>query len=284
VKIKPDCLVCLFRQTLDIVSNVTDDEEKIKEILDKYAEMLPDINFNQTAPEVTERIQSMIKKELNILDPFKSFKEEHIKKAEDLYPAVKKELRSAPDTLKASLIISAIGNSIDAGINLNINVDRVLKKGVEEGFVLNDFELFQDKINKGTKLLLIADNSGEAVFDRLLIKELLKLRLNITYVVREEAILNDITFKEAEEIGINKLCRVISSGSKAPGLLIDEASDEMLKELNGVDIIISKGQGNYEALSETNYGIFYLLKAKCNVIANEFDVNKGSLIFKYKRG
>lgn len=263
----------------------SNDEKKIREIINNFSQMIPEIDLNMTAPQITEGIQDMIKREIGVKDPYKRYKEDHIKKALNVYSKVKEIIEKADNTIEAALVMAATGNSIDAGVNLDVDINSIINYAINDGFTYSDIEEFNEELKKGkgVKLLIIGDNSGEAVFDKLLIEELNKYGVDIVYAVREEPILNDVTMVEAKEIGLDKVCHLISSGSRAPGMLIDEASKEFMNFYNKADIIISKGQGNYEALSDEKRSIFFLLRAKCNVIAREFGLSEGSLIFKLNR-
>lgn len=280
MRIKLECLPCIFRQTVEAGRMATEDEDLIKEIMDEYAQMIPGFSLNELSPAIVTGIQEIIKEKTGVADPYREFKEKHIQLALDLYPEVKQIIEDADKAIVGALIMAATGNSIDAGVKLDINIDESIKDAIENGFTCSDFDRFQDRIEKGGSLLIIGDNCGEAVFDKLLIEELNNYDVDITYAVREAPVLNDITMKEAKEIGLDKVCTVISSSCKTPGTILSKTSEEFMKVYRNADIIISKGQGNLEGLSETEGEIFFLLKAKCKVIANLLDVNVGALVFK----
>jgi uncharacterized protein with ATP-grasp and redox domains len=129
--------------------------------------------------------------------------------------------------------------------------------------------------------LYLADNAGETFLDRILIEELVKREVKVTYVVKDAAILNDATFQDAEISGVAQVARVISTGTDCMGILFNECSDEFLKEFKMSELVISKGQGNYESLNDTlNKEIFFLLKIKCPLIAENIGYNVGSLVLK----
>jgi uncharacterized protein with ATP-grasp and redox domains len=151
---------------------------------------------------------------------------------------------------------------------------------LHQEFAVFDYELFKQELNKAKEILYIGDNAGEAVFDKILIKELGK---PVTFVVREIPVINDITFKEAKQIGIDKIAKIISSGSTAPGTILKSCNDDFLEKFENADMIISKGQGNYEGLSGIKKPIFFLLKAKCPVIAKNIGVKENDIILKGKK-
>ncbi|MFW6026997.1 MAG: damage-control phosphatase ARMT1 family protein [Candidatus Woesearchaeota archaeon] len=279
MKIELDCLACIFRQTLEAGRMVTEDENLIREILNEYAKIIPDIDPDETAPEIVGKIQSIIKEKTHQTDPYHQYKNDNIQKALDYYPEIVKIIETAEDPLHAALIMAAVGNSMDAGVSLKTNLKNSIEQADLDGFIRSDYKNFKQKLDKNKSILFIADNAGEAVFDKLLLKELNKYKVNITYAVREEPVLNDVTRREAELIGIGEECNLISSGNKTPGLILKNSSEEFKKYYREADIRISKGQGNLEGLSEEKQEIYFLLKAKCELVAELLKVNVGDLVF-----
>lgn len=280
MKLHNECIVCLFKQVLDVGKTATDDREKIKELLDSFALKIPELNFEQIAPEIVEELNNDLKRKLNTQDPYQDFKEKHMQLAHKIYPHAKKMVENSKDKIQTALLLAATGNSIDAGISNNIDIENIFEDDVKNGFIINDIKDFEKSLADSKKLVIIADNSGEGYFDKILIEEINQMYdIEIYYAVRSEPVINDITAKEAAKIGINEVAHIIDSGSKAPGLLMKEATEEFKNILHESDITISKGQGNYESISEENIPVYYLLKAKCEVIASHFGIKKGGLIF-----
>jgi hypothetical protein len=201
--------------------------------------------------------------------------------AMDIYEDLKDLIENDKDPLKKSLLLSATGNVIDAGISVKIKVEESILNTMEKGFSIDDYQSFKEKLKDSQTLLIIGDNAGEAVLDKLLLRELNNYNIDLAYAVREEPVLNDITLKESKLIGLDKYANVLSSGCTAPGMLINQATPEFLEKYNEADIVLSKGQGNLEGLSEEKRSIFFLLKAKCDLIAEFLDVELNDLIFKY---
>lgn len=283
MKMKYECLPCLFKQFLESAKMVTDDEKIIKQILKKYSRMLPQlIESESTAPMIAAEVQAYIKEISGVEDPYAEIKEKNLKSAFKLLPLVKEEIEAAADSLLAALLMSAMGNSIDAGVSLNVNIKENIEKALADSFAHSDYQQFLGELKDADEILFIADNTGEAVFDKLLLKKLKKYDIKITYAVRETAILNDITYQGAKELGIDQYAEIIKSGSQAPGMLMDSASDKFLKHYQTADLVISKGQGNLEGLYGIETGIYFLLKAKCEVIAEVLNVDKDDFIFIYR--
>ena len=282
VEIKLDCLPCIFRQVLESARMATDDKELIREIMNDYARMVPEIKNDTMAPIIAGKMQKLIKEKTGIADPYQQFKEENMKSAKSFLPVVKKEINKADDSVFAALVMSAMGNSIDAGVSLDVDIETNIESALKNGFVKSDYNRFKKDLDKADEVLIIADNAGEAVFDKILLKELNNYDIKLTYVVREIPILNDISQKEAKDLEVAKYAKIISSGSTAPGMVMEEASPEFKKSYKNSDIIISKGQGNLEGLSDVKEKIYYLLKAKCNLVAELLGVEVGDFVFMLK--
>ena len=281
MKVQYECIPCILRQAIEAARQVTDDEQIIDEIIDNYSDMIPDIRESNPTPLVVSQIQRMIKDKTNTKDPYRSLKEKNIKLALDIYEDLQDLVDNDKDPLKRALLLSATGNVIDAGISVKIKVEESILNTMERGFSIDDYQTFKDKLNNCSTLLIIGDNAGEAVLDKLLLKELNKYDIDLIYAVREEPVLNDITKKEAKLIGLDKYAEVITSGCTAPGMLIEQANEKFLDVYNKADIVLSKGQGNLEGLSEEDRPIFFLLKAKCDLIADFLEVELNDLVFKY---
>jgi len=282
MKMRLDCLPCLFRQTLESARMVTDNEEMIRNILKKYSKMLPEIiDSDQTAPETTAKMQSYIKEKSGIADPYAELKKKNLEAASKLLPLVKEEIAAAEDPLLAAFLMSAMGNSIDAGVSLNVNIKENIERALENSFAHSDYQQFLEELENADELLFIADNTGEAVFDKLLLEKLQAYDLKITYAVRDLPILNDITFEGAVELGIDEYAEIIKSGSKASGMLMSSASQAFLDHYQQADLVISKGQGNLEGLYNNESDIYFLLKAKCELVADILNIKNGDFVFIY---
>ncbi|MFW6007320.1 MAG: damage-control phosphatase ARMT1 family protein, partial [Halanaerobiales bacterium] len=237
MNIKLECLNCLFKQVLEASRMVTDNNQKIKKVLDEYAKKIPEISLKETAPSISQKIHNLIKEQLQVEDPYREFKNRHIMLAKKVYPLAEKYINKSSEPIKNALIISATGNSIDSGINLNIDIKKAFKQGVNRGFAFSNYSIFKNKLKNASNLLIIGDNCGEAVLDKLLIKKIKSLyNLKVIYAVRSHPILNDITLKEAREIKINEICDVIESGSKAPGTILNQTTSEFQKVFFNSDI------------------------------------------------
>ena len=273
-----DCIPCFMDQALRAGRMVTDDEKEIKELLDCVGDRIKHIPLEQTPPETGAFIYQKVREITGVKDPYKNLKRESIKQVLKLYPRLKNMVDSAADPLLTAIRLATIGNVLDLGIRNRYDLDAELA-GVEKmEYAVFDYPVFRDQLARANKILYIGDNAGETVFDRLLIET---LGVPVTYAVREIPVINDATEEEAVQSGIHEVADIISSGTTAPGTILDFCSEEFMKVFSEADLVISKGQGNYEGLSGAGRHIFFILRAKCKVIARNLGVRENDFIFKY---
>jgi uncharacterized protein with ATP-grasp and redox domains len=272
-----DCFPCFIEQALRAGRIATNDEKKIKRILDEVGRLLSSIPLESTPPESGKIIYQKVSEITGIPDPYKEIKRESTEKALTLYPSLRNEIKKEKDTLLTAIRIAIAGNVIDFGANSNFNIEQEIDEILRKDFAICDYEKFKVQLNESNEILYIGDNAGECVFDRVLIEEMKK---PVTYVVRDVPIINDATYEDAIQAGIDKVATIISSGTDAPGTILGTCNAEFKKIYDNSKFIISKGQGNYEAFSNERRPIFFLLKAKCHVIANDIGVDKGDIVLK----
>lgn len=270
-----DCYPCFFTQAIKTSRMITSDEKKIWQILNEVSLSLPEIPFGATPPEVGREVYRIISERTGMKDPYRKLKEECTRQALTLYPELNKLINSSEDRLMTAVRISIAGNIIDFGANFDFDLKKDVGTILSQDFSINHYREFCEALDKARKVLYLADNAGETVFDRLLIEEINK---PVIYAVRAHPIINDATREDALLAGIDKVAEIMSSGCDAPGNILKFCSDEFLKVYRSADLIISKGQGNYEGLSDEDRPIFFLLKVKCHVIARDIGIDEGSII------
>ncbi len=270
-----DCYPCFFTQAIRTSRMITSDEKKIWQILNEVSLSLPEIHFGATPPEIGREVYRIISKRTGIKDPYRKIKEKCTRQALSLYPELKKLINSSEDRLMTAIRISIAGNIIDFGANFDFDLKKDVGTILSQDFSINHYREFCEALDKARKILYLADNAGETVFDRFLIEEINK---PVIYVVRAHPIINDATREDALLAGIDKVAEIVSSGCDAPGNILKFCSDEFLKVYRSADLIISKGQGNYEGLSDEDRPIFFLLKTKCHVIARDIGIDEGSIV------
>jgi len=282
-----DCIPCFYRQALDAARIAGTDEIKQKQIVDKISQLIPDFPLEASPPEMGREIYSLVGKISGVKDPFKEIKENNNKFALKLYPELKQEINNSEDRLLTAVKLSIIGNIIDYGAKNSLDVPKEINYLFQGNFktdnknnsIIFKYKQFKEALNEVDTLIYLADNAGEVVFDRLLIEELVKeLGKEVIYVVKGKPIINDALIEDALFCGINKVAKITSSGSDAPGTILKYCSTEFIRLYQKAELIISKGQGNYEALSGEDRPIFFLFRVKCPVIAEDVGCNVGDMI------
>ena len=272
-----DCIPCFFNQALRAGRIATNDEKKIKSILNEIGMLLKDIPLENTPPETGKIIYEKIREITGNYDPYKQLKIERTQKAISLYHSLKQKVEQSDDSLIAAIRIAIAGNIIDFAVNRNIDIEREIYEVCKKEFTVCDYTEFKECLDKTDEILFIGDNAGESVFDRILMEELKKPAV---YVVRDEPVINDVTYDDALLAGIDGVATIVSSGTNAPGTILATCSNEFQKLYYESKFVISKGQGNYEGLSDENKLIFFMLKAKCYVIAKDIGVTEGDIVLK----
>ena len=270
-----ECYPCFFIQTLRTARIVTSDEKTILQILHEVSTTLPQIPFNVTPPEIGREVYSIISRRTGVEDPYKEVKDRCIREALSLYPELKRSVESSEDRLMTAIRLAIAGNVIDFGTDSSFDLTEELETILSQDFAVDNSQEFREALKQARNVLYLADNAGETVFDRLLIEEMDK---PVIYVVREKPIINDATREDALLSGLDKVSEITSSGCDTPGTILKFCSDEFLETYRSASLIISKGQGNYEALSDEKRPLFFLLKAKCQVVARDLGVKNGSII------
>lgn len=272
-----DCLPCFLNQALRAARIATQDEKKIKTILDEVGMMLKKIPLDSSPPESGRLIYHKVKEITGNIDPYNKIKKESTQKALSLYPGLKNRLEKSKDRLLTAIRMAIAGNIIDFGANYDFDLENDTNKVLESNFAVCDYNGFKNALDKAPKVLYIGDNAGECVFDKILIEEIKK---PVTYVVRDVPIINDATYEDAVQAGIDEVATILSSGTDAPGTVLGTCSVEFKEIYKDSKFIISKGQGNYEALSKERRPIFFLLKTKCRVVADDIGVDYGDIVLK----
>lgn len=277
MKIYLDCYPCFFHQALKTARLVVNDEKILRRILLEVGALLPRIPPFATPPEIGREVYRIVTRIAGIMDPYRDIKSECTRRALALYPELNEMVREAADPLRMAVRAAVAGNIIDFGVKAEFDLERDLVGLLSRDFAIDHYETFRQEIKRAKKILYLADNAGETVFDRLLLEQ---LPVPVVYAVRSRPVINDAVADDAVAAGIVGLAEIISSGSDAPGTLLSLCSREFLRHYETADLIISKGQGNYEGLSQETRPIYFLLRAKCSVISRDIGVNQGDIVLK----
>jgi uncharacterized protein with ATP-grasp and redox domains len=275
MKAEAECYLCLLSQVLRTARIIGLKDRATIELLQKGCAFLAEVDFDRTPPEISEDLYTLLARETGNPDPYQELKKHHIEKAFELYPGLKKIVESSSDPLRAALEISLAGNVIDFGATQAEDWFKDGKFLERMELARDDYPLLKEDLSRARKIVFLGDNSGETVFDRLFIEI---LNRKVIYAVRESPIINDATLKEARLSGLSGVAELVSSGCRAPGTVLEQCSLEFLRILAEADLIISKGQGNFECLEQEKGPFYFLLKAKCEVVSRYIAVPQGTLV------
>ena len=283
MNITNDCVKCIVGQIQKATKLLNLDEKLSNKIMTEVHKRSKNFSFNDTPPYVAKDVYEYLGKMTNLEDPLEKLKQESIKKATSYLPLINEKIKNSEDKLYTAIKAAVAGNVIDFATTKEFSLDEEINSIFETNFSVNDYKLFKEELFKTDKLIILSDNAGENVFDKVLAKTIKKLypNLKIYYATRGKAIINDITTKEAFQVGIDEYCEVISSGVDTPGLEKKQANEDFLKLFHSVPLVLSKGMGNFESLeSYKDKRIFFLFKVKCEVVANKIQRNLGEIILK----
>jgi uncharacterized protein with ATP-grasp and redox domains len=274
MKIRPKCVPCLLNRTLYETDLV--DSSKALRVIEETCRIIGRYDLEGSCSAiVASEVHKATYDILGTADPYKAIKNRCNQTALSLLPKAEKMISESGDKLKAAMLCSIIGNVMDFGIpsspespeKLVEHFDSILS----EGLGMDDTDKVRAYLEKGGKVLYFADNCGEIVFDRLLCQEIKKFDVHLTFVARGMPILTDATIEDVRELGLDNIAdEVLTTGCFAVGVDFDKMGEGLSKALKDADLIISKGMGNYETFSETDYRpIAHLLRTKCEPVAED---------------
>ena len=278
-----DCLPCLLNQALRAARAATDDEIVQRRVVNAVAGMIPELPLDLKPPEIAQQAYRRIGEITGKNDPFHQSKVEANRAVLAIYPRLQKLVQDSTDRLFTACKLAIAGNSIDLGPKFDYgSIESIIDAAAcPLPLAINEYDQFLSSLSNCQRILYLGDNAGEIVFDRLFIEEINRIRkLDICFVVRDSPVINDVTMNDALAVGMDRIARVVSSGSNAPATIFSQCSAELQQLYHSADIIISKGQGNYESLEGETGNTFFLLRAKCPLVAKSLGVSVGDCVLK----
>ena len=292
MRVFAECMPCIVKQIETAIKLLAPEtsENIIVRAQQKLMKQIGETDLDNTPNIILGTYAyTIIAEVLGIKDPYKELKDKYNKLALELYPQVKEMVDKSSDPLMTAAKASIMGNAIDFGAPSEINLIKELKKLEENGLGgKRNFKQFVESIKKAKNIIILGDNCGEIVFDKIFIEKLKETfpDKNLTYSVRGGPIINDSTMEDAKFVGMDKIIEIVEA-SATPGIYLERSSPEFIKKFKNADLILSKGQGNFEALLEIDTSwteTYYMLKAKCNLMVKIFDVPLGTLLLVKKDG
>ena len=275
---KQECFFCHTKTVEKLIRKFNPPADVAEDFLHSV-NLLFGKEWETTNPYLATKIHRLAKEKLNVADLYSEEKFSANAMLLEHYDFWKSLVAESANPFRTAAKLAVIGNVIDYGAH-SLNEDDIvsqIKELTTNALAVDETEELFSRIQKVDSILYIGDNAGEIVFDKLFIETI--NHPNITFAVRGYPVINDITLDDVKQTGIDKLCKVITNGYDAPSTLLEHCSGEFLDAYNSADVIIAKGQGNFEGLmDEKKDNLFFLLMAKCNPIASMLGVNKGDML------
>ena len=279
-----ECIPCLLKQGIRISKFMNCRHVETEDMVREVMGYLHGEDYKSSPPHLAKNIYKIISKHMGIDDPYFLIKKYYNKELLKMESELEKITENSEKQFSTAVKLAITGNIIDFGIGYEIDKEMVLDrlKDMEaKNLAVDDVEELYQSLGSAKTLLYLGDNCGEIVFDKVFIKYLKKIfpQLKVYFGVRGGAIINDVTAEDAKEVGIGEVAEILSNGDRAPGTIIDCVSKEFKEIFYSADIIISKGQGNYETLNQIDREkIYFLFMSKCEVVSEELSVDKMSLL------
>ena len=279
MRVSLDCFPCFLRQAIIALRLGTNDVSLQKAILKSTLEDIQRTDTSKPPAFTTTFIHRKIRQMLG-MDPFKDIKSEYNQIALELYPSLKTTIENSPDPLWTSIRLAIAGNVIDFGIFTSVDIEGTISKALNSKIAVDDYNSLKDAVSYADEILYLTDNAGEIVFDRLFIETLIQLGKKVKAVVKGSPVINDSTMEDAKESSLTKICEIMDNGSEAVGTILDWTSSTFQKTFKNAQLIISKGQANFETLIGTEKKLFFLFQSKCDVVSKELSLSTGSMLLK----
>jgi hypothetical protein len=257
-----------MNHVVDTVKEVTNDQSVREQVVMDLVREITKNGYNVAPPQLAQKAYRSLKRITGVQDPWKEAKKQMNNTALALFQMMDNAVNNSPDPMESAVKLAIDGNMLDLGIHghsLETPLESTIHESLARPLLGSHLSEFKRRVDRSSRILYLCDNAGEIVFDKLLIKRL--PMENVTCVVRGAPVINDATMEDAKHVDLPEMVRVVDNGSDAPGCVIRECSSQFRELFASADLIISKGQGNFETISGEGKTVAYLLTAKCAVVA-----------------
>lgn len=275
MSIESECILCTMRQARDVCDFVGAEEPERQRLLKRVMQIL----VRGVESDADENVSFLVHQALKTLtkhpDPYKAVKEQSIRRALALVPRLEALVARSSDPLRTAVELCIAGNVIDFGPASTHDIEATIAEVLASDKPRFDFDAFREEHSKSATVLVIGDNAGETVFDRLLIGQLGR---KAYYAVKSGPILNDATIEDALNSGLDEVATIVENGSPRAGTYLPWCSKAFLDLYDKVDLVVSKGQANFETLASERRRIFFLLKVKCKLLSSKHGLPLGKYV------
>lgn len=276
MNIQYDCIPCSLNNYLRSVNSGMIPENLQEKILRKLLDYFSKVDYKKSPPALGQELHRLIREYLQDPDPYRRIKFEYNRMMMDRYDDFRKIVDDSSDPFNTAMRLSIAGNVIDFGSHHRLDIMETIDRVLKAELAVDDSDKLKKEIASADSLLYLGDNAGEIVLDRLFLETI--NHANVYFSVRGAPVINDATEEDADMVGIDKFAKIITTGDDAPGVLLDTCSSEFKRIFNKADVIISKGQGNFEGLSDVSREIFFMLTVKCRFVAENLGVDEKEFV------
>lgn len=274
-----DCIPCFVRQSLDALRQVCDDDREVERVLKVVLREIADFDTALSPPDMGRVVHAIVRQELGCADPYRAIKLRSTQEALSVMSQIRTRIERSERPFQAAVRFAIAGNILDYAMaslwhedHLSQTLARAECHPMDESYLVQ----LEEAIDRAHVILWLADNAGETVFDRLMIERLSGPR--ILYVVKESPVINDATRQDAIEAGLARYVELMDNGTDAPGTVLSLCSPEFLTAFRQADVVIAKGQANFETLNEVDREVYFLTQIKCAVIAQHYGYGVGDWV------
>lgn len=283
MNLDPECIPCTISQAFRTAKLLAPEDRPLQmRILKEVCKAVDSLDINSPAPMFSSTMQSIVEDALGTRNPYREIKENNLRKALRFLRYLETMVRSSSDALESALRVAIIGNTIDLAANPDFSIEYEVNRITANKIDGDSLRSLRDDLKRASTVLYIGDNYEEAIFDKILLEQLNPKKL--VFAVRSYPILNDITLVDALNLEIDKVCEVMESGSRIAGTDLSQCTPEFLELFENADVVIAKGQGNFETLMDISRRIYFLFKVKCDAISRRSGLPVGaSALFVHHR-
>lgn len=277
------CLPCFFGQVRRTLGYAGVNGDRGWSISRQAAALIEAASLDEVPARTSTVFHRLLRRETGV-DPYRSVKDEYNRIALEMLPELRRRTTAAGDVLAGAVRAAIAGNVIDFGIYESVDLDRAVEESFELPLPAADYQEFTKAVDQAGSILYLCDNAGEIVFDRLLLEVLRDRGKAVTAVVKGSPVINDATRDDAKAAGLSCCAVVIDNGSDGIGTLLEDCSELFREAFRSADLIISKGQANFETLcAQKDKRIFFLFKVKCSVVAQAIGRENGDIVLMRSR-
>jgi len=271
-----ECIPCSIDNYLRLINSGLIPENVQETILRRLLKFFSEVSYNQSPPALGKKLHQILREVLNNPDPYNHIKEKYNRMMLDKYAEFSKIVEDSDDPFDTAMRLSIAGNVIDFGSHHRLDVMDTIGRVLKADLGVDDSTALKEELEAADNILYIGDNAGEIVLDRIFLEVI--NQPNITFAVRGKPVINDATIEDAAFTGVDKCAKIVTTGDDTPGVILDTSSPEFRKVFEEADVIIAKGQGNFEGLSDVQQNIYYLLVTKCRLVAEHVGVNEKDFV------